>query len=340
MKTRLVGSLSHGHIAFGVVVFFVLGLSACKTRGARSDRLKDRDALGAQFSGAPDDGKTDPTVNQEDPSSNIQIVPNAAMCRFIDPSNTVTEVIPGSPAEVAIPISEYTRRPELLTASGADTSFNYTIFQRKDGSQKTLSWDPNAPGWYAVNYRATIQGIDSESCSITAVATSAPELRTMRGCFVPETLITMADGTKKQIQHIKLNDRVKNPLTGLSAIVIRVTTGPEADKGLFELGFRDGPKVVVTSKHPFLTRQGLKQAEELKVNDEIIVATGSYKKIDHLIQRAASPNQTVVNIAVTGQTFEASDHMIEADGIIAGDLFLQEKLDNQKRLQEGLVSSK
>jgi hypothetical protein len=32
--------------------------------------------------------------------------------------------------------------------------------------------------------------------------------------------------------------------------------------------------------------------------------------------------------------------MIEADGIIAGDLFLQEKLENIKSLQSGLVSSK
>jgi|688.fasta_scaffold129826_2 hypothetical protein len=339
MTTRLFGNLSQTHVSVALLVASMTAMSACKTRGAKVDRLKDRDAQGAVFGGAPDDVKGDPTVTEEDPSK-APVATNSAMCRFVDPSKTVSEVIPGSPAGVTIPISEYTRRPELLSASGADTSFNYTIFQRKDGSQKTLAWDPNEAGWYAVNYRATIKGIDAESCTISAAATSAPELRTMRGCFAPETLITMADGTKKQIQEIKLNDRVKNPLTGLSAIVIRVSKGPEADKGMLEVGFKDGGKVLVTSKHPFMTRQGLKQADELTDADEIIVRSGAFRKVDHLVRRPVNGNQTVVNIAVTGKTFEAADHMIEADGVIAGDLFLQEKLENLKSLQTGIVSSK
>ena len=339
MSTRLMDKVSHSRVAVGFLLASLTVITACKTRGAKTDRLKDRDGQGAVFGGAPEEVTPDPTVTEEDPSK-TPITTNSAMCRFVDPVKTIQEVIPGSPAEVAIPISEYTRRPELLTASGVDTSFNYTIFQRKDGSQKTLSWDPNAAGWYAVNYRATIKGIDSESCTISATATSAPELRTMRGCFAPETLITMADGTKKQIQDIKLNDRVRNPLTGLSAIVIRITKGPEAEKGMLEVGFKDGARVIVTSKHPFMTRQGLKQADELTDSDEIAVGIGAFKKVDHLVRRPVAKDQNVVNIAVTGKTFEAADHMIEADGVITGDLFLQEKLENLKSLQSGLVSSK
>lgn len=339
MRTNIVGLLSSKPGVIALVVLSMGLVTACKTRGAKTDRLKDRDGQGAEFRGAPDEGKGDPTVAKEDPTQ-APINPNSAMCRFIDPSKTIREVIPGSPAELTIPISEYTRRPELLTASGANISFNYTVFQRHDGSQKTLNWDPNAAGWYAVNYKATISKSDVDSCTISAVATSAPELRTMYGCFAPETLITMADGKQKQIQNIQLNDRVKNPVTGHAAIVIRITKGPEAEKGLFEVGFKGGNKVVVTSKHPFLTRQGLKQAEELTSSDEIIVKAGEFRKIDHLVRRPSNANQQVINIAVTGTTFEAADHMVEADGIITGDLFLQEKLDNMKRLQTGLVSSK
>ncbi len=155
-----------------------------------------------------------------------------------------------------------------------------------------------------------------------------------------ETLITMANGSKKPIKDIKLNDRVKNPLNGSSSIVIRVTKGPEAKKGLIEVGFKNLSKVVVTTKHPFMTKKGLKQADELTVEDEIITKSGDYRKIDHLVHRQVNPDQQVVNIAVTGQTFEAADHMLEADGVIAGDLFLQEKLENMKSLQSGIVSSK
>lgn len=323
-------------VTFLVVSGLVL-VSACKTRVSKVDRLKDRDSLGGVFGGAPSDDNGDPTVTKDEPN---KVPINSAMCRFIDPSKTIREVIPGSPAEVVIPISEYTRRPDILKTSGTSVSFDYTVFQRQDGSQKTLSWDPNKAGWYAVNYRATISSSDIEGCTIAAVSTSKPELRTFRGCFAPETLITMADGQKKEIQKIKLNDKVRNPLNGLPAIVIRITKGPESDKGMLEIGFKGSHKVVVTSKHPFMTRQGLKQADELTEKDELVIGQDSFKKITHIVRRPVKVDQTVVNIAVTGQTFEASDHMIEADGVIAGDLFLQEKLENSKSLQSGLVSSK
>jgi len=119
-----------------------------------------------------------------------------------------------------------------------------------------------------------------------------------------------------------------------------VTRGPETSNGMIEVGFEGGPVVLVTTKHPFITRAGLKQADELSSNDEIIVKSGAFRKVDHVVKRAPKKNQQVVNIAIAGQNFEASSHMLEADGVIAGDLFIQEKLENEKNLKKGLATTK
>jgi hypothetical protein len=158
----------------------------------------------------------------------------------------------------------------------------------------------------------------------------------MRGCFAPETKITMADGSLKRVEQISLNDHVANPLTGGYGIVVRVTRGPEKSKGLYEVGFGKSDYVAVTSKHPFMTRQGMRQADELKIGDEIAVK-GGYRALTHVSRRPASDNQNVYNFAIaTGKDGETA-HMVEADGIVTGDLFLQERLETLRGLKDSVV---
>ena len=331
----------------GLMAIFLLSASGCKSLNSQLDSgngsNKPKETPKQTYNGAPDATVAGKPSVSVDPNAGKPVDPaptTSGLCRFLDPVTPITEVVPGSPAGVLVPISEYLHHPELLTAVGSDISFNYTIFQRQDGTKKTLTWDGVGKGWFAVNYRGTIKTSDSAKCTISAVATSKPEERTMRGCFDPSTLITMADGSHKKIDDIKLNEHVLNPLTKSFGIVVRITKGPEAFNGMFEIGTNNGGLVLVTSKHPFLTRAGLKQADELTKHDEIITTTGAFKKIDHITKRAPNDSQRVVNIALAGATLEAADHMVEADGIVAGDLFLQEKLEGEKHLRHSIVTSK
>ena len=340
MRNKSLGSLSLSIGATGVILGAFIMTSACKFTTSAPDGGKKRAADAGEFYGAPEGGKSDePTVSPVDPGK-VPTPESAARCRFTDPSKKITEVIPGSPAEVPIPISTFTSDPKLITKSGTDVSFNYEIFQRFNGSEKRLTWANDTKGWLVVPYTATIKGIDSESCTIFAVATKAPEVRTMRGCFAPETLITMADGSRKPIADIQINDEVRNPLNGTANLVSRVSRGPESSKGMIEVGFAGGPVVVVTTKHPFITRAGLKQADELLRTDEIVVKGGSFRKVDHIVTRVANKDQQVDNIAIAGPNFEAFSHMLEADGVIAGDLFIQERLENEKNMKKGLATTK
>jgi hypothetical protein len=365
MKTNMKFFEARSIVAGAAFGLFLSPLLSCKTM-AENRQYKNGKSNGVAFKGTHDDdhgknpddkddgkgdGKDDHDQHHGDDqgkdSSNSGNNPHqgkghdgggtpSGICRYLDPKQTISEVIPGSPAGLPIPVSTYTKRPELLTRTGTDVSFNYTIFQRQDGSQKTLFWDSRSSGWYAVNWRATIKNSDSTACTISAVATSAPELRTMRGCFAPETKITMADGSLKRVEQISLNDHVANPLTGGYGIVVRVTRGPEKSKGLYEVGFGKSDYVAVTSKHPFMTRQGMRQADELKIGDEIAVK-GGYRALTHVSRRPASDNQNVYNFAIaTGKDGETA-HMVEADGIVTGDLFLQERLETLRGLKDSVV---
>jgi hypothetical protein len=85
-----------------------------------------------------------------------------------------------------------------------------------------------------------------------------------------------------------------------------------------------------------MTRQGMRQADELKIGDEIAVK-GGYRALTHVSRRPASDNQNVYNFAIaTGKDGETA-HMVEADGIVTGDLFLQERLETLRGLKDSVV---
>jgi hypothetical protein len=88
-----------------------------------------------------------------------------------------------------------------------------------------------------------------------------------------------------------------------------------------------------------MTKDGIKQADELSLDDEIATGENKFRKLTHLVKRSPDSDQRVVNIAVASASPSDQDHMLEADGIVAGDLFLQEKLENLKRLQSSVASS-
>lgn len=152
----------------------------------------------------------------------------------------------------------------------------------------------------------------------------------MRGCFADTTKLRMADGTDKPIKDAKPGDFVFNPISGKAHQITRMTVGPERDRGMIEVGY-DGNVVVVTSAHPFAVKSGgLKQASDLTKADSILGRDGKFHPLTALRQRAPDANQRVVNVELrTSSRDDPGEHMVLADGIVAGDLFLQERLQEE-----------
>jgi|GEM_PF-2791576 len=145
------------------------------------------------------------------------------------------------------------------------------------------------------------------------------------GCFAEGTQIKMADGSQRPIEMIRDGEKVWNPVLRRPVTVERITSGPE-DAAMVRVTVA-GHTVDVTSEHPFLTPSGLVRADNLAVGDVVVADGGSVKTIGQ-IERVGSMRKPVVyNLAVAASDEDSlSAHMLEANGVTTGDLYLQEKL--------------
>jgi hypothetical protein len=172
-----------------------------------------------------------------------------------------------------------------------------------------------------------VDSADSASCNATT------NLRVDLGCFEANTKIRMGDGSDKPIRQLKDNDLVWNPIRQKAMAIRRVTPGPEK---LPLLSIETGSGIVrVTSKHPFLTPAGIRPADELKAGDRILGAKGE-ELIRSVSSDKAAPAEWVWNFEIATDSKDPADHAILADGVVTGDLYLQEQLGQSqtKKLSE------
>jgi len=161
-----------------------------------------------------------------------------------------------------------------------------------------------------------IRPANSANCQLTMYN------RINLGCFEFHTKIRMGDGTDKEVADIVKGDMVMNPIRNVPMRVKRTTMGPEK----YELVVvRAGDATVkVTTQHPMLTPGGVKAALHLTNADSIQDAKGNWRRIDSVSrERGRLP---VVNLELDAPTSDPEDHALLANGLITGDLYLQEKL--------------
>ncbi len=155
------------------------------------------------------------------------------------------------------------------------------------------------------------------------------------GCFALSTKIKLFDGGEKLAVNVEKGDRLLNPITKKSVTVSEVVYGPEENIGLIMVGVGEN-NVKVTTQHPFETQRGLKSAADLTINDKILTSVGKYEKLTTLKVLPPVKNQRVINFIVSSNSKKPRDHMLLADGVVTGDLYLQRKLSRQlaPKLQE------
>ena len=174
------------------------------------------------------------------------------------------------------------------------------------------------------------------------------------GCFTPETKILMGDQvTTKKIYQIAKGEKVWNPTTKQAVPVAFLTAGPEKYP-ILEIGY--GSTVVhVTIKHPMVVSADvsasnsavgfalaslknpdqaplpfqMKRAKDITLNDSILGADGVFHKVDVLRILPVKEEQSVWNIRIDSSSLNPADHMLVADGVVTGDLQMQQKLDGE-----------
>ena len=145
------------------------------------------------------------------------------------------------------------------------------------------------------------------------------------GCFAPETTILLANGEEKAIKDIRKGDFVWNPVTEKSVEVDFVMESSEAEP-LIEILTINGKSLKVTQKHPIKTKSGLKTAADLKVGDFVEVAN-DFEQIVSVENLEVKNSQTVYNLMLKADSDDLDDHMVLADGVVAGDQYAQDQLE-------------
>lgn len=141
------------------------------------------------------------------------------------------------------------------------------------------------------------------------------------GCFDPKSTILLEGGVFKSADEVKAGDRLYNSLTGRSAPVKRVITGPEKIP-MVEMGY-EGNLLRVTQDHPVLTKDGVKRARDIHVGDVIIDASGNEQILTYAHLGELLDGQIAINFELDISSQDPLERVIVADNIASGDLAVQ-----------------
>lgn len=155
------------------------------------------------------------------------------------------------------------------------------------------------------------------------------------GCFVKGTRIAVTPELSVEIEHLRAGHSV-HLADGRYAKIKRVVAGPES-KPVIRFETADGRKLTVTTEHPLITNKGLRMAKEISIGEELKTHDGKFTAIKGISTKKY--NDDVINFEVEGE-FQ-SDHLVIAEGLISGDLYLQNKLATDKKsISPGLLTAK
>jgi hypothetical protein len=145
------------------------------------------------------------------------------------------------------------------------------------------------------------------------------------GCFAPETDILLAGGRTKKAALIQAGDALWNPVQKRGLLVRKIIVGPEK-LPLVEIGY--GKTLVhVSSKHPMVTRGGIKRADGVTLRDSVLGVDGRFHKLTRVRRLPIKRGQIVYNFELAADTADNDEHMIVGDGVVTGDYFLQVELE-------------
>ena len=312
--------------------------------GKGGDGKGDRDGDGASG---------DAEADREDFDS---LEPHLRDCGSFNGDQKVKLRIPGGPRDT-IDLRDYDEGGEIRDneVTGRQTYvFHMKYYRLKNrGSCKPENVrDVHDPDYDEVMYRALIDlpeglALASEDCDTRAYELSESALENKfesrdnfnGGCFAEDTEITLADGTTKPIQVLRGDEKLWNPVLRQPVAIKKIVKGPEKKFGLIEVTV-DKRVVRVTTEHPFETKTGLKPAKALTVKDQLLTPKGTYSTISAVKVLPVKKGEIVWNVHLDAPEDQPRAHMVLANGVVTGDLFLQQQLAKKNKTPKMTAQTK
>lgn len=206
---------------------------------------------------------------------------------------------------------------------GKDREWNVYAIETMDGAKIAEKFHESKSCAYFKYYNPT----SPKTCSIGYVTKDEKGYvcRNNDGCFDELTKIRMADGSERLVTQLRKGEFVYNPVTRKPAKIVKLTMGPEL-KPLFHVTIGTST-VRVTDSHPFMTPKGWVQARNLRLGDKILSEGKQYLEVRKV--ELGEPGRTVANLALEGPANVPELHYVLADGVVTGDLVIQNMLESK-----------
>lgn len=153
--------------------------------------------------------------------------------------------------------------------------------------------------------------------------------------FDATTLIKTKTGNKRITDLNIATDEVWNPINQQWMKIARKTNS-EVSGIIYEITTNSGC-VTVTSNHPFMKMDGTVLHASQLVEGDIIDKGNSGDLVTQVTAIAIEGTQTFHNLVFENATDAVKDHFVEANGVVSGVLFLQDKVTHP--IQEAVAVS-
>lgn len=166
-------------------------------------------------------------------------------------------------------------------------------------------------------------------------------------CFIAGTMISMAEGSKKKIEDVKIGEKV----LGFNKQINTVVAYDRPLLGNRKLYSINNSIAFVTNEHPFMTKNGwrsinpdatrketnrncddLTDIAELKIGDKIITDKGSYVTVKNIKEYSNDSKNIVYNFVLDGNnTYFADGYCVHNKGIVCTSMYQTTGLEDWKR---------
>ncbi|MDD2400849.1 MAG: hypothetical protein PHI90_08325 [Clostridia bacterium] len=213
-------------------------------------------------------------------------------------------------------------------------------------SGKILSWDlgwmkfapPNFDSGDRVYYIFSVT-VQTGGKDVTTFITNAPSekipgstslntteiapMEVVYGCLATGTKVRMADGSEKNIENIKVQEKILSNNDGVVLTIENTVIGTE-EKPMIRLKDDKGHSLLLTDGHPVVTASGVLLAKELKVGDVVINEEGVGRLTEIVAETYADKVWNLhVGIPEDGIVLTNQNRTHFANGILVGDGVMQ-----------------
>lgn len=140
-------------------------------------------------------------------------------------------------------------------------------------------------------------------------------LQIMWGCMAEGTRIRMADGSMKQVQDVRIGDRLSDKHG--CPVVENMWIGKEST--MIEITCVTGDQILLTTNHPILCDKGWVGAAIIRAGIRVMTESGNYVEIKCV--KKILGDFTVYNVDL-----DSMEHSLYAEGFVVGDNYKQNML--------------